>query len=550
MDELFCRDSPQSTACIGFVPLSFFNSQKLFIVSTLIVLVTLLTYFAVLLGISHYSYRRGGKGNDAFFRAGRQSSWPMVAFGMIGASISGVTFVSVPGWARSTGMTYLQMCMGFIFGYAIVAAVLLPLYYRLRLTSIYAYLGPRFGSRTHRTGALFFVLSKLTGASARLYLVCLVLNQFILKPWMGNGLFPFLLTTLCALGLIWIYTRRSGIQTIVRTDALQTAGLLIAGVGLFIAAAQRMGLDFSGVVRTVTDSPMCRIWEWDASSPQAFWRQFLSGIFIVIVMTGLDQDMMQKNLTCRNLREAQKDMFTYGLAFLPVNAFFLALGILLYSLCAQQGLTAPASGDDLLPWLVSSGTLAPWVIIPFTVGIVAAAFSSADSALTALTTTVCIDLLRLEEKGFETGQARRIRRRVHILVTLAFVLCILFFKVADNDNILNAIYVMASYTYGPLLGLYAFGLFTHRRVNDRMVPYLCIASPLICGLLDHYAPLLWNYTFGYELLLLNGALTFAGLWMANDKKDLLAEKRKEGFAAYTVRTQRFESENPSERFYR
>lgn len=482
--------------------------------NSLIVLGTLLTYFALLLLISHYSSRHGSRGNDAFFRAGHQSSWMMVAFGMIGASISGVTFISVPGWAASTGMTYLQMCMGFIIGYLIVALVLLPLYYRLNLTSIYAYLGQRFGRQTHRTGALFFLLSKLTGASARLYLVCLVLHEFILRPWFGDGWIPFLFTTLCVLGLIWVYTRHSGIQTVVRTDVLQTAGLLLAGVGLFIATAHSLRLDFGGVMQIIQESPMSRVFEWDPSSKQAFWRQFLSGIFIVIVMTGLDQDMMQKNLTCKHLKDAQKDMITYGMAFLPVNAFFLALGILLYAFCTQNGLTPPASGDSLLPWLVASGQPAIWVIIPFTIGISAAAFSSADSALTALTTTFCIDLLRLEErKELSDKQARTIRRRVHFGMAAAFVGCILFFRIANNDNILNAIYVMASYTYGPLLGLYTFGLYTRRMPRDRYIPWVCMFSPVFCAGLDYCAPIYWNYTFGYELLLFNGACTFAGLWL-------------------------------------
>ena len=282
-------------------------------ISAWFMLATLLAYFLILLLISQRSSAQGAKGNNAFFRAGRQSPWWMVAFGMIGASISGVTFISVPGWAASTGMTYLQMCLGFIVGYVVVATVLLPLYYRLRLTSIYAYLGSRFGQRTHRTGALFFVLSKLTGAAARLYLVCVVLAQFVTTPLLGNGMLPFALTACAVLLLIWLYTHKSGIQTVVRTDALQTACLLLAAVGIVGAAIHTMHLDFHGAMQTITQSPMFRMWEWDASSKQAFWRQFLSGVFIVVVMTGLDQDMMQKNLTCRNLREAQKDMCCYGL---------------------------------------------------------------------------------------------------------------------------------------------------------------------------------------------------------------------------------------------
>ncbi len=476
-------------------------------------LATLAAYFLLLLFISHRASRRGARGNDAFFRAGRQSPWWMVAFGMIGASISGVTFISVPGWAYTTGLTYLQMCMGFIVGYAAVAFLLLPLYYRLRLTSIYSWLGTRFGNVSHRTGALFFVVSKLLGSAARLYLVCLVLTQFVTAPYLGSDTLSFILTTLIVLLLIWLYTRRSGIQTVVRTDALQTACLLLAAMGILVVVAGKMGLNASGVWQTITDSPMCHLWEWDATSKQAFWRQFLSGVFIVIVMTGLDQDMMQKNLTCRTLREAQKDMCVYGLAFLPVNALFLGLGILLYTFCQQQGIALPATGDELLPSLVSSGVLGAWVIVPFTIGIVAAAFSSADSAMTALTTACCVDLLQMDEQNDNTQRSVRTRRTVHILVALSFALCIVAFRLTDNSNTLNAIYVMASYTYGPLLGLYAFGLFTPYGIRDRRVPFVSLAAPIICALLDYYAPRLWDYTFGYELLLLNGALTFLGLWL-------------------------------------
>ena len=431
--------------------------------TALFMLATLVAYFSLLLFISRRAARGGRGGNDAFFRAGRQSPWWMVAFGMVGASISGVTFISVPGWAASTGMTYLQMCMGFVVGYVAVAFVLLPLYYRLRLTSIYAYLGERFGPRTHRTGALFFVLSKLMGAAARMYLVCMVLAQFVIVPYLGSGLLPFLLVVAAVLLLIWLYPRQAGMQAIVRTDALQTLCLLLAAGGMAVAAAQTL-------------------------------------------------DMMQKNLTCRSLREAQKDMVSYGLAFLPVNALFLGLGILLFSLCAAQGLTPPAAGDSLLPWLVSEGVLGAWVVVPFTLGIVAAAFSSADSALTALTTTVCIDLLRVEQRALPAAEAQAVRRRVHGAVVLAFSLCMVLFKLAEGGNMIDVIYVLASYTYGPLLGLYAFGLFSRQQVRDRAVPFVCLAAPLLCGLLDHFAPVWWGYTFGYELLLLNGLLTLLGLY--------------------------------------
>ncbi len=524
---------------------------------------TLLAYFFLLLFVSHRATRSGARGNDAFFRAGRQSHWAMVAFGMIGASISGVSFISVPGWAKTTGMTYLQMCIGFVAGYLAVAFVLLPVYYRLRLTSIYTYLGLRFGKAAHRTGSMFFVLSKLCGSAARLYLVCVVIEQFAVRPWLGEQgtdsaarILSFSAVALGVLLLIWLYTRRGGIQTVVRTDALQTLCMLLALLGVTAAVATRLNLSPSGVVRTISESGMCRVWEWDWRSPQAFWRQFLSGMFIVIVMTGLDQDMMQKNLTCRTLREAQKDMCSYSLAFLPVNALFLGLGILLYTFAARQTPPVTATGDALLPALVADGLLGTWVVVPFTIGIVAAAFSSADSALTALTTTVCIDILGIERRkesleqnkqGLELqgqtsehpsqalpheGQSAKprewtperaaaVRRRVHIGMAAAFFLCIVAFRVAGSQNALNTVYVLASYTYGPLLGLFAYGLYTRGVPRGRLVPVVCVAAPLLCGWLDHAAPRLWGYTFGYELLLLNGALTFLGLALASAGQEKL-----------------------------
>lgn len=488
---------------------------------------TLVVYFLVLLLVSRRTARCGD--NDVFFRGGHASPWWLVGFGMIGASISGVSFISVPGWVASTGMTYLQMCAGFFFGYVAVAFVLLPLYYRLRLTSIYDYLESRFDRRTHRTGALFFFLSKLTGAAARLYLVCLVVQHTLfadsrMQKWLpgasADGTGTLLAIAAAVLLLIWAYTRRGGIFTLVRTDALQTLCLLLALGTMLAMAASRLGLDAWGVVRTVCDSPMSEVVCLDAASRQYFWRQFLSGIFIVVVMTGLDQDMMQKNLTCRNLHEARRNMLAYGACFLPVNFLLLTLGVLLYALCAAQGIAAPADGDALLPMLVERGALGLFVTIPFTIGIVAAAFSSADSAITALTTTVCIDLLGIERRaGLTPRRAVGIRRRVHAAVAVAFLVCILLFRLLNDTNVIDAIYVMASYTYGPLLGLYAFGLFTRRRLAGRCVPFVAVAAPVVCGALDRFAPLWWGYTFGYELLMLNGLLTFGGLWLFSSPAD-------------------------------
>ena len=470
------------------------------------VLAAMAAYFLLLLFVS----RRSGStnNNDTFFRAGHSSHWGMVAFGMIGASISGVSLVSVPGWVGTTGMTYLQMCFGFILGYVAVAFLLLPLYYRLRLTSIYGYLGQRFGQRAHRTGSLFFIISKLTGAAARMYLACLVLHEFVARP-LG---IPFPLTVLVPLLLIWCYTRRNGIAALVRTDVLQTACLLLSAAILLWAAADVLGLDLQGTITTIRRSPLSRVWEWDAQSPQAFWRQFLSGVFIVIVMTGLDQDMMQKNLTCRSLREAQRDMCTYGLCFVPVNLLLLGLGVLLHSVCMAKGLAIPSRGDELLPTVIASGALGAWVTIPFSIGLIAAAFSSADSALTSLTTSVCVDLLQLERKETNEAQQSRQRSLVHICIVALFLACILVFYEVGSGSVIDLIYRLASYTYAPLLGLYAFGMLTRRRPVDRAIPYVALATPALCAALDYLAPQYLNYHFGYELLMVGGALTFLGLW--------------------------------------
>lgn len=473
--------------------------------TALLMLVTLAAYFVLLLVFSRRWSRRSD--NEAFFRAGRCSPWPMVAIGMVGASVSGVSFVSVPGWAASTQMTYLQMCAGFFVGYLAVAFVLLPLYYKLGLTSIYSYLGLRYGSVSRRTGAACFLVGKLLGAAARLSLVCAVLHHFV-----GAQLgIPFSLTAAVVLLLIWGYTHRGGMHVLVRTDVMQTLCLLLSMGTMLWVVADAMQLDAAGIVRTVRHSEMSRVFEWDVASPLNFWRQFVSGIFVVVVMTGLDQDMMQKNLTCRSLRDAQKDMCAYGACFLPVNLLLLVLGILLYVFCSAHGITPPASGDALIPTLVSSGALGTMVVVPFTLGVVAAAFSSADSAITSLTTTACIDVLDIERRN-PVAVAERLRRRMHGLVFLVFYLCILAFHAASDGSLIDTIYVMVSYTYGPLLGLYAYGLLSRRAVRDAYVPWVALVAPLVCAVLDYVSPRLWGYTFGYELLMLNGGLTMLGLW--------------------------------------
>lgn len=462
------------------------------------ILATIAVYFAALLCISRLT---GKGGNDAFFRGNRQSPWPVVAFGMVGASLSGVTFISVPGMVMGIDMTYLQMCMGFILGYLLVAFMLLPLYYRLGLTSIYGYLRRRFGSASHRTGAWFFLLSKLTGAAARLYLVCMVLQQYALPG------VPFAAIVLGTLALIWLYTRRSGVRTLVWTDALQTLCLLAALVAILLKTADLLEMGLGEAWQAVWHDGHSRVFEWrDWGSKQHFWKQFLSGVFIVVVMTGLDQDMMQKNLTCRTLRDGQKDLCSYGLLFLPVNALFLALGVLMMMLYSRDGMPLPATGDQLLPGLVATGQMGRAVLVLFTIGIIASAFSSADSALTALTTSFCVDIL---DREHDTTT----RKVTHVCLSLVFVLFILAFKAIGSSSVIDAIYTLASYTYGPLLGLFAFGMATHRRPRDRAVPLVAILAPCVCGAIDWWTQHHTAYRCGYELLLLNGLITFAGLWM-------------------------------------
>lgn len=456
--------------------------------------------------ISHVTGRRAD--NSTFFSGNRRSPWYMVAFGMVGASISGITFVSVPGMVLTSDMTYIQTCIGFIFGYFAVAFVLLPVYYRLRLTTIYTYLDHRLGRQAYRTGAAFFLLSKMTGSAVRFYVVCVILQRFVLD---ALGV-PFVVTVVAMVGLIWLYTRRGGIKTLVWTDTFQTLCMFAALILIIYNVARHLGMSMGEAVDMVAADSCSRMFVFDDwMTKQNFWKQFLSGIFIVIVMTGLDQDMMQKNLTCKTLREAQKDMCTYGFAFVPANLLFLSLGVLLVALAAKDGVALPAAGDELLPMFAATGRMGMAVVVMFTVGVVASSFSSADSALTALTTSYCVDLR--SRPGDE-----KLRKKVHFGMSVAFVVFILLFHSLNSTSVIDAIYVLCSYTYGPLLGLFAYGLLTRRGVSGRMVPWIAVASPVICFAVDSLSKTMFGYTFGYELLMLNGLLTFAGLWITGRKE--------------------------------
>lgn len=475
------------------------------------ILITVALYFCALFVMSRLTARRSS--NDTFYRANRRSPWYMVAFGMVGASISGVTFVSVPGMVMNIQMTYVQTCLGFILGYFAVAFLLLPVYYKLNLTTIYTYLGQRLGLRSYKTGAWFFLVSKMTGAAVRFYVVCIILQRFVLDAY---GV-PFPLTVVVMVALIWFYTRRGGVKTLVWTDTFQTLCMFGALALIIVHVVGTLGMTLPEALSAVAADSHSRMFVFDDwVSKQNFWKQFLSGVFIVIVMTGLDQDMMQKNLTCKTLRDAQKDMCTYGFAFVPANLLFMCLGVLLMLLAQRQGVALPQAGDELLPMFAATGRLGSVVVVLFTVGIVAASFSSADSALTSLTTSYCVDI-----RGRKDDE--RLRKRAHLGIAVVFALFILVFRVVNSTSVIDAIYILCSYTYGPLLGLFAYGLLTKRSVNDRMVPYVAVASPIVCYVLNDVVAHTTGYQFGYELLMLNGALTFGGLWLlsgASNKKTI------------------------------
>lgn len=472
----------------------------------MLILTTILIYFCVLMVMGRVTSRKST--NDTFYRGERKSPWYMLALGLVGASISGITFVSVPGMVIRQDMTYLQTCLGFIVGYFVVAFVLLPVYYRLNLTTIYTYLQKRLGRRSYKTGALFFLLSEMTGTALRFYVVCSILQRFVF----GQAGIPFGVTVVLLVLLIWLYTRRGGIKTLVWTDTFQTICMMAALLIIIAEVVGKLDMTMGEAFSAVMADSHSRIFVFDDFvSTQNFFKQFISGVFIVVVMTGLDQHMMQKNLTCKTLRDAQKDMCVGGFFFVPVNFLFLALGVLLMMLAAKEGMAIPADSDELLPMFAASGWMGNLVLVLFSIGIVAASFSGTDSALTAVTTSFCVDIK-------ERHTDERLRRVAHLGVCALFAIFILMFRVINSTSVIDAIYIVLSYTSGPLLGLFSFGILTRSRVNDKLVPYICVASPLICFAVDQLTTHLTGYKFGYELLLLNGILVFIGLFFTGKMK--------------------------------
>ena len=477
--------------------------------SPVLILACIGAYFAFLLGIAWVTGRQAG--NAAYFLGNRASPWYVVAFGLIGDSLSGVTFISVPGRVRDSQFSYLQMVLGYVAGYVVIAHVLLPLYYRLQLTSIYTYLEHRLGVVAQRTGSAFFLLSRLLGAAARLYLAAGVAQRFVFDAW---GV-PFWLSVTAIIGLILVYTYRGGIKTLVWTDTFQSTFLLLGLVLSVAAIAGELGLGPSGVVSAVRASAYSRVFVWEWAPANSFVKEFVGGAFIAICMTGLDQNMMQKNLSCRSLTEAQRNIHWFAGIVVGVNLLFLGLGALLYRYAETRGVPVPARTDLLFPTLALEH-LGAFAAVVFLLGLTAATFSSADSVLTTLTTSFCIDILGIERRaGMSESTRTRLRHVFHLVFAVLLLVAILVFEARASEAVIQLVLKIANYTYGPLLGLFAFGICTRRKVRPIWVPVASIAAPLVSALLDARAGAWWGgYRFGNELLLLNGALTFVGLWLA------------------------------------
>lgn len=466
-------------------------------------------YFGLLLLISYITSK--GADTHAFFTANRESPWWLVAFGMIGTSISGLTFISVPGAVGKTYFTYYQVILGHSLGYLTIALVLMPLYYRLNLISIYGYLESRFGFWSYKTGSAFFLLSRTIGSAARLYLAVNVLQIAIFAP---IGV-PFGLTVFISILLIWLYTHRGGVKTIIWTDTLQTLFLLIALFITIILVGKQMNMGLMDMIHTISDSKYSHTFEWDWKNSHFFGKDFLAGIFIAIVMTGLDQDLMQKNLTCKSIGEAQKNMFWFYWVLLFINLLFLSLGALLYLYAQSNQIVIPAQTDNLYPMLALNGHFGTLAAVTFLLGIIAASYASSDSALTALTTSFCIDFLRIEK--FQEQKRHKIKHYVHLGFSALFFVVIGLFHLFNNQELISAVFNLAGYTYGPLLGLFSFGLFTKTAVKDKWVPIVCVASPIITFVLEMQAQAIFG-GFGFAKLILNGAICFALLWMIRIKK--------------------------------
>ena len=470
-----------------------------------VVLIAIFAYFIVLFGISSIVGHRAD--NQGFFVGNRKSPWYVVAFAMIGSMISGVTFISVPGMVAASGFSYLQMVLGFVVGQILIAYVLVPLFYKMNLVSIYEYLENRFGMSSYRTGAWFFFISKMLGAAVRLFLVCVVLQLLVFGPMK----LPFLLNVIFTVGLVWLYTFRGGVKSLIWTDTLKTVCLIVSVILCIYYIATDLHLDFGGLWQTINQSDMSRMFYFDdVNDKRYFFKQFLAGVFTMIAMNGLDQDMMQRNLSCKNFKDSQKNMITSGISQFFVISLFLMLGVLLYVYAEINVIQVPQKSDELFPMIATQGYFPVIVGILFVVGLISSAYSAAGSALTALTTSFTVDILGV--KGKSEDQVVRLRKRVHVGMAVVMGIVIFVFNLLNNTSVIDAVYILASYTYGPILGLFAFGIFVKKQVKDKYIPLVAILSPILCFILDRNSQTWFGgYSFSYELLILNALFTFIGL---------------------------------------
>ena len=486
-----------------------------------LILIVFIAYTLLLFLVAHLTSRKSS--NNAFFTGNRKSPWFVVAYGMIGASLSGVTFMSVPGGVYSGQFTYFGIVLGYIIGYAVIALILLPLYYKLNLTSIYSYLEIKFGKSSEKTGALLFIISRLIGSAIRMYLVVFVLYEFVFKAW---GI-PFWVPAVLFIVLILLYTFKGGIKTVVWTDTLQTTFLLLAAAMTVVVILKTLNISFSELMSVSTERGYTKLFETDWSHSKFFVKQILSGAFITITMTGLDQDMMQKNLTCKTLRDAQKNVMTSSFIFVLVNILFMSLGAALIYYAQETGFQLPVNesgvvvNDKIFPAIAFS--LGKLTSIIFIIGLIAAGYSSADGTLTALTTTFCFDFLHFDNNNKISEENKiKYRKLIHIAFALLYLLVIILFRPFHNESLIDKIFEIAGYTYGPLLGLYTFGLFVkNRKPIDKFVPVIAISSPIISYILNYFSKeLFFGYQFGFEILIVNGLLTFIGLMLVSKKENV------------------------------
>ena len=485
-------------------------------ISPLFIFCLIIGYFFVLVSVSYFFVKEDS--NEVFFKANRNSPWYLVAFGMVGASLSGVTFISVPGWIESSKFHYFQVVLGYLAGYFIVAYLLLPLYYKNNVTSIYEYLSLRLGRKSHYAGAFFFFVSRVLGASFRLFLVAIVLQQFIFDAWN----IPFEITVIISILFIWIYTQKGGIKTIVFTDTLQTSLMILSVLLSIIYINQALNWSFFDFLTSSQLSNYNDVFVTDSIlNRNHFLKSFIGGAFVTICMTGLDQDMMQKNLSCRNLEDAQKNMVVFSIVLVLVTGLFMLLGALLFIYAGQKGISVPVMDgsvktDLLFPEIALNGDLGVAVAVTFILGLIAAAYSSADSALTSLTTSFCVDFLDIEK--YKSTKQRRLRKKIHVGMSFLLIVVVIMFKYILGRNVIDGLLTVAGYTYGPLLGLFAFSIFTNYKIKEQWLWLVILIVLILISILGSFdSSVLGGYQLGYELLPLNGLLTFLGLILIRRK---------------------------------